>query len=93
MIPLRGRRAFECANCGYEGSVPATGTGPLLWVVLVAMAWNAWMFHRVGMELEALVACVATLLGAFAASKTPRWIKCPACGWKHPVGPSDKVGR
>lgn len=93
MIRLRGRRAFTCANCGFEGSVPVTGTGPLLWVVLVAMAWNAWLFHRAGMDVESVLACAATLVCAVAAIKTPRWVKCPACGWKHPVGPGEPPRR
>ena len=90
MIPWRRKRTFECVNCGFEGSAPVTGAGPLLWIVLVAMAWNAWLFHHAHMEIEALVACVVTLVGAYATSKTPRWIKCPACGWKHPVGHDEK---
>jgi hypothetical protein len=50
------------------------------------MAWNAWLFHHAGMELEALGACVFALLGAWVSLKLPRWIRCPACRWRHPVG-------
>jgi len=38
-----------------------------------------------GMELEALFACLVALVGAWGTFKMPRWIRCPACGWKHPV--------
>lgn len=58
----------------------------MLWILLVAMAWNAWLFHHAGMELEALGACVFALLGAWVSLKLPRWIRCPACRWRHPVG-------
>jgi hypothetical protein len=83
--PHRQKR-FECVNCGYEGSAPITGAGPLLWILLLATAWNAWLFHHAGMELEALGACVFALLGAWVSLKLPRWIRCPACRWRHPVG-------
>ena len=58
----------------------------MLWILLVAMAWNAWLFHHAGMELEAVGACVVALLGAWVSFKLPRWIRCPACRWRHPVG-------
>ncbi len=86
---LRRRRRFACVNCGYEGSARITGVGPLLWVVLLAMAWNAWMFHHAGMEPEALFACLVALVGAWGTFKMPRWIRCPACGWKHPLDGRD----
>ena len=82
----RRRRRFECVNCGFEGTAPVTGAGPLLWILLVAMAWNAWLFHHAGMELEAIGACVFALLGAWVSLKLPRWIRCPACRWRHPLG-------
>ena len=86
---VRRRRAFKCVNCGFECQAPVRGAGPLLWIVLLAMAWNAWLFHRARMEPEALAACVFALLGAWGALKLPRWILCPACGWKHPVKPGE----
>lgn len=83
------KRRFVCANCGFEGVVPVKGAGWLLWVVIVAIAWNAWLFHRAGLELEAVGACVVALVAAWGALKLPRWIHCPACGWKHPVDGSE----
>lgn len=88
-LPSRQYR-YSCVNCGFEGQASAKGAPVLLWVVLVAVVWNAWQFHHERMELEALGACVFALLGGWATFKLPRWIQCPACGWKHPVGESDK---
>ncbi len=85
------KRRFHCPNCGWEGHAPEKGAGPLLWVVLAAMVWNAWLFHKAGMEAEALIACVVALLGAWATSKLPRWIVCPACKWKHPTSSDEKT--
>ena len=86
ILRLCRHKRFQCVNCGFEGSAPITGAGPLLWVLLVAMAWNAWLFHHAGMELEAVGACFIALLGAWGTFKMPRWIRCPACQWRHPVG-------
>lgn len=80
------KHRFECPNCGWEGHAPAKGAPVLLWVVLIALAWNAWLFHNAGMYFEALLACVVSLSGAWVTSKLPRWIICPACKWKHPLG-------
>ncbi|MEK7394208.1 MAG: hypothetical protein AAB214_16740 [Fibrobacterota bacterium] len=85
----RKKKPFECPNCGFEGQVPVKGAGPLIWVAIVAIVWNAWLFHRAHMEIEALVACVFALVAAWGVSKLPKWIRCPACGWKHPVGEGD----
>lgn len=79
------KRRFECPNCGWEGHAPVKGPGVLLWIVLGAMVWNAWLFHKAGMEFEALLACVIALGGAWMAGKLPGWIECPACKWKHPT--------
>lgn len=87
---LSRKKRFVCANCGFEGVVPVKGAGWLMWLVIVAIAWNAWLFQRAGMELEALGACVVALAAAWGAIKLPRWIHCPACGWKHPVDKSEK---
>lgn len=84
------KKRFVCANCGFEGQVPVKGAGILIWVVIVAIVWNAWLFHHAQMEIEALVACVFALVAAWGVSKLPRWIVCPACGWKHPVGKEDR---
>ena len=81
-----GKHRFECPNCGWEGHVPTKGAPPLLWVVLVALVWNAWLFHKAHMYFEALLACVVSLSGAWVTSKLPRWIVCPACKWRHPLG-------
>ncbi|MBK8802126.1 MAG: hypothetical protein IPN71_08725 [Fibrobacteres bacterium] len=83
-------RPFECPNCGFEGRAPVRGAGPLLWIVLVAVAWNAWLFQRAHMEVQAVVAAVFALLGAWGAMRLPRWVRCPACGWRHPVGNDER---
>ncbi|MCB9496190.1 MAG: hypothetical protein H6686_04795 [Fibrobacteria bacterium] len=83
------KRRFVCPNCGWEGHAPVRGAGPLLWAVLVAMVWNAWLFHQAGMEAQALAACLVSLIGSWGATKLPRWIICPACRWKHPVQEGD----
>ena len=88
---FRGRkRPFLCVNCGFEGVVPVKGVNALMWVVIAAIAWNAWLFHHAKMELEALAACVLALLSAWIVQKLPRWIQCPVCGWKHPVGKDER---
>ncbi len=76
---------YVCPNCGYEGPAPIQGPGKLLWVVLFALVWNAWLFHRIGLEWEALVACLVALVSGWLAFKLPRWVVCPACAWKHPL--------
>jgi hypothetical protein len=87
---MRHKKRFVCANCGFEGAVAMKGVNPLLWVVVGAIFWNAWLFHHVGMELQALLACLFALLTAWIVLKLPRWIQCPLCGWKHPVGKEDR---
>ena len=82
----RRRKRFRCVNCGFEGSAPVTGAGPLLWILLLALAWNAWLFHHAGMEFEAAGACFFALLCAWGTLKLPRWIRCPACRRRHPLG-------
>lgn len=84
------KHRFECPNCGWTGTVPVKGPSPLLWIVLLAMAWNGWLFHKAGMEFEALLSCVVALGGAWATSKLPRWYICPACKWKHPLSKDDR---
>lgn len=87
---MRHKKQFACANCGYEGSAPVKGVNPLLWVVTAAIGWNAWLFHHAGMEFQAAMACVFALLTAWVVLKLPRWIQCPLCGWKHPMGKDDR---
>ena len=82
-----------CVNCGYEGPVPIEAPGKMLWVVLLAVVWNAWLFHRARMEWEALAACLFALLSAWVATKLPRWVICPACKWKHPLHRSEERRR
>lgn len=87
---LSWKKRFVCVNCGFEGVVPVKGAGFLMWAVLCAVVVNAWLFHQAKMELEALGACLFALFAAWGVLKLPRWIKCPACGWKHPVGKDDE---
>lgn len=90
-MEFMGRKErFVCANCGYEGVAQVKGVYTMMWVVIAAIAWNAWMFHKANLDFEAVVACVFALFSAWVAQKLPRWIQCPACNWKHPVGKGER---
>ena len=47
---MRRKLHYSCVNCGFEGAVAVKGLDKLLWVVILAIVWNAWLFHHVGME-------------------------------------------
>lgn len=90
---MRRKLHYSCVNCGFEGAVAVKGLDKLLWVVILAIVWNAWLFHHVGMEWEALGACVFALVCGWVAFKLPRWVECPACRWKHPLDALEEKGR
>lgn len=82
-----------CPNCGHEGPAPVQGPGKLLWIVLLAVVWNAWLFHKAGMEWQALAACLFALVSAWVTTKLPRWVTCSACRWKHPLNARERRER